>query len=121
MYLTGWILRTFFSRDKLTMLTLIKALVMSRLDYGCQLWSPLLIKHTHNTVLLSIFDDIIHMLEPGVSVDMLFLNFSKAFDKVDHGILLHKPKALGITGHLGICFFKFPYKTITFRKTPRCN
>ena len=27
------------------MLTLFKALVMSRLDYGCQLWSPYLIKH----------------------------------------------------------------------------
>ena len=27
------------------MLTLFKALVMSRLDYVCQLWSPYLIKH----------------------------------------------------------------------------
>ena len=27
------------------MLTLFKALVMSRLDYGCQLWSLYLIKH----------------------------------------------------------------------------
>ena len=36
----GWILRTFISRDKLTMLTLFKALVLSRLDYGSQLWSP---------------------------------------------------------------------------------
>ena len=45
-HLTGWMLRTFSSRDKLTMLTLFKALVMSQFDYGCQLWSPyLLIKH----------------------------------------------------------------------------
>ena len=44
-HLTGWMLRTFSSRDKLTMLTLFKALVMSRLDYGFQLWSPYLIKH----------------------------------------------------------------------------
>ena len=35
--LAGWILRTFISRDKLTMLTLFKALVLSRLDYGSQL------------------------------------------------------------------------------------
>ena len=44
-HLTGWILRTFSSRDKLTMLTLIKALVMSRIDYGSHLWSPYLTKH----------------------------------------------------------------------------
>ena len=44
-HLTGWILRTFSSRGKLTMLTLFKALVMSRLDYGYQLWSPHLTKH----------------------------------------------------------------------------
>ena len=37
---TGWILRTFISCDKLTMLTLFKALVLSRLDYGSQLWPP---------------------------------------------------------------------------------
>ena len=44
-HLTDWMLRNFSSRDKLTMLTLFKALVMSPLDYGCQLWSPYLIKH----------------------------------------------------------------------------
>ena len=57
------------------------------------------------SALLSVSDDIMHMLEDGGSVDMVYLDFSKAFDKVDHGILLHKLKALGITGHLGICFF----------------
>ena len=44
-HLTGWMLRTFPSRDKLTMFTLFKALVMSQLDYGCQSWSTYLIKH----------------------------------------------------------------------------
>ena len=44
-HLTGWILRTFYSRDKLTMLTLFKALVMSQMDYGSQLWSPYLTKY----------------------------------------------------------------------------
>ena len=48
-----------------------------------------------------------HMLEDGGSVDMVYLDFSKAFDKVDYGILLRKLKALGITGHLGTWFLNF--------------
>ena len=32
--LAGWILRTFASRDKITMLTLFKSLVPPKLDYG---------------------------------------------------------------------------------------
>ena len=43
--LSGWILRTFSTRDITTMLTLFKSLVLSRLDYGSQLWSPHLVKH----------------------------------------------------------------------------
>ena len=35
------------------------------------------------------------------------MDFSKAFDKVDHGILLHKHKDLGITSKHGIWFFHF--------------
>ena len=37
---SGWILRTFISRDATTMLTLFKCVVLSRLNYGnSQLWS----------------------------------------------------------------------------------
>ena len=38
--LSGWILRTFKTRDKITMITLYKSLVLPRLDYCSQLWSP---------------------------------------------------------------------------------
>ena len=41
------------------------------------------------------------------TVDMIYLDFSKAFDKVDHGLLLLKLKDLGITVKLGIWFFQF--------------
>ena len=43
--LSGGILRTFYTRDCITMLTLFKSIVLSRLEYGSQLWSPFLIKH----------------------------------------------------------------------------
>ena len=43
--LSGWILGTFYTRDCIIMLTLFKSIVLSRLDYGSQLWSPFLIKH----------------------------------------------------------------------------
>ena len=52
-------------------------------------------------------DNIMHMLDSDSSVDMVYLDFSKAFDKVDHGILLHKLRALGITGNIGIWLFHF--------------
>ena len=43
--LSGSILRTFTSRDSTTLMTLFNALILSRLDYCSQLWSPHLIKH----------------------------------------------------------------------------
>ena len=42
---TSKILRTFTTRDSITMMTLFKSLVLPRLDYGSQLWSPHLVKH----------------------------------------------------------------------------
>ena len=59
------------------------------------------------SALLGVFDDLMHMLSSDCTVDMIYLDFSKTFDKVDHGILLHKLKDLGITGKLGIWFFQF--------------
>lgn len=40
-------------------------------------------------------------------MDVVFLDFTKAFDKVDHGILLHKVKFLDIRGKLGIWLHAF--------------
>ena len=48
-----------------------------------------------------------HMLDSNSSVDMVYLDFSKAFDKVDHCILLHKPRTVGITRNIGIWLFHF--------------
>ena len=58
--------------------------------------------------MLDVYDDILRGLSDGTScVDMVYLDFAKAFDKGDHGILLHKLNAFGIKGKLGICFFNF--------------
>ena len=51
--------------------------------------------------LISHFDNILRILEDNDNVDVLYLDFSKAFDKVDHLITLKKLKALGISGKLG--------------------
>ena len=39
-----------------------------------------------------------HLLEGGMNVDVVYLDFSKAFDKVDFSIVLSKMKKLGISG-----------------------
>ena len=50
------------------------------------------------TQLLAHHDNIMNLLEQGFNVDVVYLDFAKAFDKVDHNILLHKLKSLGING-----------------------
>ena len=46
-------------------------------------------------------DNLMNMIDSSTTVDMIYLDFSKAFDKVDHGIVLHKLRDLGITGVYG--------------------
>ena len=36
---------------------------------------------------------------------LVYLDFAKAFDKVDHGVLRHKIKIIGITEKFGVCFY----------------
>ena len=50
--------------------------------------------HSCLSALLSVFDDVMQILSSGNNtVDMVYLDFAKAFDKVDHGVLLHKKNA----------------------------
>lgn len=57
--------------------------------------------------LLAHYDFILSELEKGNNVDVIYLDFAKAFDKVDHGVLLHKLRDLGITGKIGIWIHSF--------------
>ena len=48
--------------------------------------------------LLAFHDKILNVLEQGLNVDTVYLDFAKAFDKVDHRIVLKKLSILGIRG-----------------------
>ena len=59
------------------------------------------------TQLLAQYDDILNKLQGGDNVDQIYLDYEKAFDKVDHRILLHKLRFLGISGKLGLWIANF--------------
>ena len=52
------------------------------------------------TQLIHHVEDILQALENDENADIIYLDFSKAFDKVDHKLLLHKMQKLGIRGKL---------------------
>ena len=57
--------------------------------------------------LLHHIEEIIRAWEEEKVTDTIYLDFSKAFDKVDHGILCHKLKQLGISGKVGVWIKEF--------------
>ena len=62
------------------------------------------------SALLDVYYNLLFMLAENpctCTIDMIYLDFSKAFDKVDLGILLHNMKDMGITGKLGKWFYHF--------------
>ena len=52
------------------------------------------------TQVMRFYDSILNLLEEGHAVDAIYLDFAKAFDKVDHKILLLKLKSVNITGKI---------------------
>ena len=64
---------------------------------------------SHSTVdqLILTYNDITRMLDDGRIVDLVFFDFTKAFDLVNHHILFAKLRSLGITGNIlnWICSF----------------
>ena len=57
--------------------------------------------------LLQQIEHMIRAWEENKATDTIYLDFAKAFDKVDHNILCHKLKRLGITGKIGIWIREF--------------
>ena len=52
------------------------------------------------TNLLSFLEYVTEQLDAGEDVDIIYLDFSKAFDKVPHMRLVHKMREYGIDSHL---------------------
>ena len=57
--------------------------------------------------LLSHYETILRLIEEGQGTDVIYLDFSKAFDKVDFGILLSKLKKFGIGGSIAKWIYSF--------------
>jgi hypothetical protein len=58
--------------------------------------------------LLEHHDEILRIMEEGGNIDVIYTDFAKAYDKVDHTILLKKLKhQFGITGKLGVWIENF--------------
>ena len=58
--------------------------------------------------ILNYYGDILEKIENGSVVDAVYFDFAKAFDKVDHDILLMKMKRLNITGRVKSWCESFP-------------
>ena len=73
------------------------------------------------SALLDVYDNIMLMINNKATVDIIYLDFSKAFDRVYHGALMHKQRYLGITGRLGLWFFYFLKKQAALCKNTWCH
>jgi len=57
------------------------------------------------TNLISFCEKVTHLMDEGKAVDVVYLDFSKAFDTNSHNILLDKFSAHGLDGH-AFCWVK---------------
>ena len=73
-----------------------------RLDKCTAAWIPS--KSFLVTQLLLVLHTVGQSLDNNIQSDMIYLNFPKAFDTVDHSALLAKLRLYGVKGQLFCCF-----------------
>ena len=59
------------------------------------------------TQLLTYWDTLLDDMETGKGVDVIYTDFSKAFDKVETDVLLHELKECGVSGKMGCWLSSF--------------
>ena len=72
------------------------------------------------TKLISFYDKVTHLVDEGKAVDVVYLDFGKAFDTISHGILLEKLAAHG----LDVCmlsWFKKKKKNAGWQSPKSCG
>ena len=85
-----------------------KCVEICAFNHSCTLISPQLYHLQHRflrgrstvTQLLQVYHELIEAVPKGKEIAIAYLDFAKAFDKVDHFALLNKPSRFGISGHL---------------------
>ena len=58
-------------------------------------------KRSTLTQLLSHWDEVIELMEKGLTVDVIYTDYAKAFDKCETNVLLHTLRDCGVKGSLG--------------------
>ena len=59
------------------------------------------------TQLIQYYTTILDSMANSKQMDVVYLDFAKAFDKCDHGVIAHKLRAFGIGGKVGIWIHQF--------------
>ena len=74
--------------------------------------------------LMDHYQSLLNIMETGEAADVIYLDFAKAFDKVDHGILIRKLTGLGVGGSV-LCwiyaFLKGRLQTVKVEGSLSCS
>jgi len=90
-------------REGITFETIVKAKIMNFLEINHLIYNSqhgFRSRRSCLTNLLEFYEDVLQHDDEGRPVDVIFLDFQKAFDKVLHMRLLEKIKAHGIGGKI---------------------